>query len=907
LGLVGLSAAAGVLITATVTPAIALTGAAATSAITMFDNLPSVLDIDKLMLPTTIYAKDPNTGGDVELATFYDQNRSPVNFDEVNPAVYDAILSSEDPRFYQHGGVDLIGTSRALLQNVQGGGETQGGSSISQQYVKNVLIQRCESNADAEAREQLQQEADKTAADSGQPVISPTIDEIIARTDAVLASCWTEATTASGNEGIERKLQEMRYAIALEQKYSKNDILLGYLNISNFGGRTYGIDAAARYYFNVSAKDLSVSQAATLAGIVQNPNTYRIDQTAGSIFDGDGVGYNKAPDGLIDDVRPGQLAALDTLLSDGTITQEQYLAAADGYTSTKGRQLYVLSRMLDDGKITRDQYVAAAIEPITPAITPATTGCSTAGGSAYFCQYVRDIVENDPAFGATPEEREKALKRGGLSIYTTLDLRVQSTAEAAMVENVPTSVDFMRLGSTIVSIESTTGRILAIAQNTQFSEDASAGTDPNKSALVFAGDSTYGSSNGFNPGSTFKLFTLIDWLEKGHSVNESLNGSVRVIKRLTNSCEGDWVNTENTRVGNFGGGGGYTGTPMQFTAQSLNSGFFAMAEELDLCDIENVATKMGVTNAQYGTPVEVNTQFSIIGSSNVSPIAMAGAYATVANNGIYCQPKAIDRVVDSEGAEMTPPARTCTQVIDPKVAATAAYALEGVMQRGGTGSQANPYDGTPMLGKTGTHETYHTWMIESSSKVTTAAWVGNIDGFNDVFEPFGGLRYILARQTQETANAVYGGDSFPEPDSNLTRVILRDLPSVIGLSVDEAVNRLNAAGFQVNVGDAVDSGEAAGIVAVQNPGAGRVSGGTVITINPSNGQGISVPDVAGKQLDRALSDLRGAGFGNVQPGSCTEDATAGPQGKATGTSPGAGSVVNRNSAITVDYSRAKCT
>src|SRR6188472_1727439 len=93
-GLVGLSVAAGVLITATVTPAIALTGSAATSAITMFDNLPSVLDIDKLMLPTTIYAKDPSTGGDVKLATFYDQNRSPVNFDEVNPVVYDAILSS---------------------------------------------------------------------------------------------------------------------------------------------------------------------------------------------------------------------------------------------------------------------------------------------------------------------------------------------------------------------------------------------------------------------------------------------------------------------------------------------------------------------------------------------------------------------------------------------------------------------------------------------------------------------------------------------------------------------------------------------------------------------------------------------------------------------------------------------
>jgi beta-lactam-binding protein with PASTA domain len=97
------------------------------------------------------------------------------------------------------------------------------------------------------------------------------------------------------------------------------------------------------------------------------------------------------------------------------------------------------------------------------------------------------------------------------------------------------------------------------------------------------------------------------------------------------------------------------------------------------------------------------------------------------------------------------------------------------------------------------------------------------------------------------------------------------------------------------------------VVAAQTPGAGRAAGGTTVTINPSNGQGISVPDVAGKQLDKALSDLRGAGFGNVQPGACTEDTTAGPQGKATSTNPAAGSIVNRNSAITVNFSRAKCS
>ena len=214
-GLVGLSAVAGVLITATVTPAIALSGAAASSAITMFDNLPSVLDIDKLMLPTTLYAKDPDTGEDVELAKFYDQNRSPVEFDEVAPVMYDAILSSEDPRFYQHGGVDLIGTSRALLQQRAGRRRDPGWildqPAVRQEHAHPALRARRRRSSEGAAR---------TAGPRPRP--------------------------RDGTEGIQRKLQEMRYAIALEQKYSKNDILLGYLNIANFGGTTYGIDAAAQ-------------------------------------------------------------------------------------------------------------------------------------------------------------------------------------------------------------------------------------------------------------------------------------------------------------------------------------------------------------------------------------------------------------------------------------------------------------------------------------------------------------------------------------------------------------------------------------------------------------------------------------------------------------------------------------
>ena len=140
LGFTALSALAGLLMTATITPAIALTSTATSSAISVFNNIPGFLAIDKLMLPTEIYATNKQTGQPQLMAQFWEQNRIPVTYDQVSPYIIDALLSSEDPRYFEHGGIDMIGTARALLSNASGGGETQGGSSITQQYVKNVLI-----------------------------------------------------------------------------------------------------------------------------------------------------------------------------------------------------------------------------------------------------------------------------------------------------------------------------------------------------------------------------------------------------------------------------------------------------------------------------------------------------------------------------------------------------------------------------------------------------------------------------------------------------------------------------------------------------------------------------------------------------------------------------------------------
>jgi len=885
LGLVGLSTAAGVLLTAAVTPAIAVSGAAASSAITIFDNMPSYLQPDALMLPTTLMA------GDRVLAKFYDQNRSPVTFDQVNPVMYDAILSSEDPRYYQHGGVDLIGTTRALLSNASGG-ETQGGSSISQQYVKNVLVQRCERDAKA------------TDGSDGTP--AKTRDE-------ALQECALQAIQADGVEGYQRKLQEMRYAIQLEKQYTKDQILLGYLNIANFGGVTYGIDAAAKYYFDVPAAQLNVGQAAILAGMVQNPNRFRIDRPNGSISNEDGsVTWNKAPDGSIDDVDQSTIQALYTLRDNGEITQEQLVNAADGYSETKGRQLYVLSRMEIDGKITHEQYVAAAIEPITPKITETDQGCANSG-APYFCQYVVSTILNDPAFGTDVDDRVRALRQDGLTIQTTLDWRIQDASQTAMNENAPQSFEGMKFGSTAVSMEAKTGRILGIAQNTKFTQDPTqAESDPAYNSIVFAGDKDNGGSNGFNAGSTFKLFTLVDWLEKGHSLNENLNGRLRPVPNMKNSCYGDWINGGSTIINNFGSDPGYYGTPLTFTKNSLNTGYLTMASQLDLCDIAKVAKKLGVTRGD-GTDIEMRVANNVIGDDNVSPIAMAGAYATVANGGTHCQPKVIDKVTDSDGAERPIPDRQCTPgTLTPEVAATAAYALQGVMTGGGTGQAANPFDGTQLMGKTGTHEGWNTWMIESSTNVTTAVWVGNWDGTENLFgkywngQQLSDMRYSIAEESQRAADEFYGGDAFPRPSSNLIRTIQKDLPNVVGKTLDEARSTLQGAGFSVSIGSPVDSELGGDRVAAQNPGAGSAPAGSTITLSPGNGQGATVPDVSGNPVSSARAALLAAGFGTVSIGSCEKDASAPAEGRVTGTNPAAGTSTNKSTAVSLSIAAKDC-
>lgn len=737
-GLIALSVVAGILVAASLTPALAVSGAAVTRGIGIFDQLPGYLQVDRPMEPSRMYYLD-SAGNPVEMASWYDQNRLPLTFNEVSPYVYDGLVSSEDQHYFTHGGVDIAGLTRAVVTQVGGA------STISQQYVKNVLMQQCEQEV---------------------PYLSGSEEDGQAEMDLAMEACWRDAVESEGIEGYKRKLQELRFAMQIEKDYSKNQIILGYLNLVNFGGTVRGVGAASKYYFSKDAKDLSLAEAATLVGMVQNPNGYRIDR---------------------DDENP-------TYLEDSA-KGIWVNSPADGWVKTKERRDYVLGRMLDDNKITKAQYDEAVATPIEPHITEPQNGCVMAGNDAYFCQYVKNIIERDPTFGETYQERQGLLRRGGLKIYTTLNPDIQSAAINSIRETVPVSDERIRPGAAAINMDNRTGDIYAIAQNTNFSEVKGASEAAGEYSLVFAASQQYGDSNGFSVGSTYKVYSLLAWLEQGKSLRKALNGSARQFNDiycdgLHLAAVGDDDPEGYQGIGNYGGSRGGNGTILEFTNSSLNTGYLAMAEKLgNVCDVHRIADRLG---AHLGDGTKIMdwpghaTQMAILGSQNIALLDLAPTYAAIANNGILCKPRAISRVVDPNGNELPVPPVDCQELINPEVAAAAAYALQGVMTSG-TGTGANPWDGVAVLGKTGSHESSHTMMTSATTNTTTSVWVGNIVAMRDlaytwdhdergdgILELFYGpngtalnnARYYIDRTIQAAANRVFGGaESFPPVDN----------------------------------------------------------------------------------------------------------------------------------------------
>lgn len=702
LGMVGASIVAGVLVTAMVTPTIAVVGMTTNGGVSMFENLPSYIKPDALSQTSRVFGKNTD-GSTVLLASFFEQDRQSVGWNDIPQFVKDAVISTEDPRFYEHGGIDVQSTTRALLGNLVSGGVTSGASTISQQYVKNILVQRAAAITDPAAQ----------------------------------AAAYADATKTS----LDRKLKEMKLAVGLEKTYSKDDILLGYLNIALFGGRVYGIQAAAQYFYGVNANALTLPQSASLVATVNAPEALRIDVNS------------NIP------------------------------------ANTARRDKDVLPSMLKNHAITQAQFDSAVATPVQPNITQPSTGCQTAAnGAGFFCDYVKKIIEQDPTFGSTPEQRAHNLNTGGYKIYTTLNMGLQKQADDTTKSYIPFSTAALNLGSVLVTVEPGTGRIVSMAQNKNFSEDPAAGADA--TAINYSTDAAYGNSKGFQVGSTYKLFDLIAWLQAGHSLGDVVNGANNqtfLKQNFKNTCGGGESGSY-TAGNDAGETGGKASVLTQFEL-SVNNAFIAMASKLDQCAIRDVATSLGVHRAD-GTPLTTNV-YAALGGNEIAPLTMAAAYAGVINKGMYCSPIAIDTITDATGAAVTVPAAKCTQALDPKIAIAATYAMQGVIQNG-TATPANPQDSTPHAGKTGTTENEESvWLVGGTTKLVTASWTGNVTGHVSIRHTTvvgpgsgpvtGGLsRLYMWREYYKNAADALGGGAFATPARNLTS------PATAGTSSPQA-------------------------------------------------------------------------------------------------------------------------
>lgn len=804
LGAIIMSVVAGVLVTVAVTPVVAISGYAANSAISVFENLPGHLDPGQLAQPSTILAKN-SAGEDVKLADFFAQNREMVGWDAISQYVKDAAVSTEDPRFYTHNGVDVLGLGRAVLGQLKGS-DAGGASTITMQYVRNVLVQRAEAIIDEDEREKA-------------------YDEAMAQT-------------------TERKLQEIRYAVSIEKKYSKDEILLGYLNIALFGRNIYGIESAAQSYYGKPAKDLTLGEAASLIAIVQFPSDLNLS-------------------------------------TDENIPDNQV------------RRDYVLKRMLDAKRITQQQYDDAVATDVVPNRTYRESGCSVAEtnyGLGHFCDYVQRYIELDPAFGNTPEERHFNFLRGGYQIQTTINLDMQAETLAAIRGNIPQTMDGIDIGAAASSVQAGTGRVLMMAQNRPFSADPDVlAANPGYTSINYNTDYEYGGSSGFQVGSTMKVFTLAEWIRAGNSVNDSVNGNGRTVSlnSFRASCLGGVYGGGNFTFKNDAGEVPGNTTVMNGTAQSLNGVFVSMQQKLDLCDTVKLAESLGVHRAiempeDSGTSNAGTRNLTIVpslafaGTDEIAPLTMAAANAAFAANGVFCTPVPIDAITDAEGKEVNFTKSKCGEALSPDVAAGVLYALQGVV-RNGTMSHSRSNYGIPHFGKSGTTDSeVDRWNTGGSSTVATAVWTGNVVGKVSLNSTgLGRPERAIYNAAMDAADRIYGGTEFPDPPRTATERVMVGVPDVTGKSYAEAEQILTAAGFGVVNGGEVDSNVAAGLVASTNP-TGEAGRGSDITVYVSNGALKVIPSgLVGQKASDAQAALVSAGFTNVDV-ACSPPAPGSP-------------------------------
>ena len=738
----------GVLVAGLAIPFAGVFGVGARQVAAAMDNLPAALETDPLPQKTKLLDSEGNT-----IATLYDENRVNVSLDQVSRTMVKSIVSIEDYRFYEHGALDLKGTLRALITNQANNGVVQGGSSITQQMVKMTLLTQADTKA-----------------------------ERAAATDDTYA----------------RKLRELRYAIAFEQQHSKDWILERYLNIAYFGDGTYGVQSAARHYFDTNARDLDLRQSAMLAGLVKNPTGY--DPT-------------NSPD-----------AALE-------------------------RRNVVLDRMAQLNVISREKAEQTKKMKLGLHVKPAKNGCLNSR-APFFCLYAYNWLLKDPRLGETVDDRKKLLKSGGLIIHTTVNLEDQAAADLAVANHV--AKQDQAVGA-MAMIQPGTGAVKALAQSRPMGRDEADG----QTFLNYSVPTQYGDSAGFQAGSTFKPFVLAAAVNEGVPLSTTFNAPQTMTLDQTEfaNCPGqpgfggEWTVSSSTSSGSMDL---YRGT-----RESVNT-FYAMLERVTgVCKPFEIARKLGVEltdpkGDSQGYGAERVPTFTL-GIANASPLEMAEAYATFGARGLHCDAHPVTSIDDAQGNEIRAYENSCSQALPQSTADAVNDVLRGVQEPGGFG-----YDlgGTglsvPSAGKTGTtQDGKAVWFVGYTPQVATAAMIAGASKNGQRPIPLAGQTihgsYIYSVTGSGFAGPMWAEamhvvddkldyKDFVEPSASSVEGVPTTVPSTSGMSVATALSTLTQAGFKPIEGGTANSTYAAGTVAYTSPSGGSSApSGSVITVYESNG------------------------------------------------------------------------
>ncbi|MDQ6659263.1 MAG: transglycosylase domain-containing protein [Actinomycetota bacterium] len=699
------------------------------------------------------------------LTYVYSQDRQIVPLSSISEYLQKGVLAIEDHRYYKHSGVDWTGTLRALLKTQSGA--TQGGSTITQQYVKNYLF-----------LVKAQTDADRAAAIEQTPI---------------------------------RKLREAKLALQLNLKYSKDDVLARYLNLVAFGPSTYGAQASAQHFFGVDASDLTLPQAALMAGMVNNPNKFN------------------------------------------PITHSATALA---------RRNQVLAAMVTWGAISAKVAKQAEKAPLglNPTRTPngcldqAATKVTTNG---YYCQYVLDYLSNNGL-------DYSKLATGGYTIKTNLDPRAMNDAKTSVDNNAsPTANKRIANVMAIIQPGTSTRRVVAMVANHPFGSKANIGQTEQRLTTTFAP---------LGAGSTFKVFTAAAALQLGMGVQNQLAVPVTYTSPLAPSHK--FTNPEAFPPSITMAQALAESPNTAFVALEDQVGLDKVVQMGVQLGLRGYNYDAGVVSPQFAGSgdsyanevVRQKIASFTLGVTPVSPLELANVGATLDSSGTWCPPSPVDTVFDRNNKPTTLKTATCEQVIPASLASTLSRAMEGDLQSvKGTGHASAQKAGWTRIaaGKTGTTQDYKS----SAYLGFTPQYAGAVMVWDYLPRPMSicvnPLRSCTTADAESkiaTGNGGMAGGStpaatwldamnallkgVPEQDFGQDDAVYvsgkatNQVPDVIGESVQQATANLQQHGFQVKSQAVTGSGGAINVVVGQSPGPNQAAlPGITVNIGVSTGGG----------------------------------------------------------------------